>query len=87
MIFDWYKVLNRAEFEAAGLVSKEVEMILDGVGQKTILVTKGNVYSILVDGVYLSIGLGGKNPFVFGGYAVYLDSNDDIWMGIATSEN
>lgn len=82
MTFDWYKLLNRGEFEASGLVSKELDVILDGVGQKTVLVTKGNLYSIVIDGVMLSIGVTAANPFVFEGYAVYLDSNDDMWLGI-----
>ncbi len=85
MIFDWYKILNRAEFEALDLVSREVQVVLDGIGLKTILVTKGNLYSITYEGVMLSIGVTDENPFAFGGYAVYLDQNDDIWLGIATS--
>lgn len=85
MIFDWYKILNRGEFEAAGLVSREVDVILEGIGQKTVLVTRGNLVSIVYDGVMLSIGLSGSNPFIFGGYAAYLDQNDDIWLGIATT--
>lgn len=85
MIFDWYQIINRAEFEASGLVSKEVEAIFEGIGQKTVLVTRGNYVSIVIDGVMLSVGMAGQNPFLFGGHAVYLDQNDDIWLGVATT--
>lgn len=82
MIYDWYKIINRAEFLAAELVSKEVELILEGIGQRTILVTKGNLVSIVYEGVMLSIGLTEANPFAFDGHAVYLDADDNIWLGI-----
>lgn len=82
MIYDWYKIANKSDLDSASLVSKEVDAILDGVGQKKILVTKGNLYSILVDGVFLSIGLNDQNPFAFEGYAAYMDANEDIWLGI-----
>lgn len=87
MTFDWYKIINRGEFEATGLVSREVELLLDGIGLRTVLVTCGNYYSIIYDGVMLSIGMAGNNPFVFDGYAVYLDVNDDIWLGIQVDES
>lgn len=87
MTFDWYKVINRGEFEATGLVSREVQVILDGIGLRTVLVTSGNFYSIVYEGVMLSIGVTEANPFVFEGYAVYLDANDDIWLGIEVDES
>lgn len=82
MIFDWYKIINRAEFEALGLVSRELELELEGIGLATVLVTKGELYSLTYDGVFLSVGVTEDNPFVFEGYAVYLDAADDIWLGI-----
>lgn len=85
MIFDWYKIINRGEFLASGLVSKEITMIMNGAGQKTILVTNGNAVSITIDGVFLSVGMNGSNPFSFEGYGVYLDANDDIWLGMPTT--
>jgi hypothetical protein len=85
MIYDWYKVINKSEFEATGLVSREVNLILEGVGQRTVLVTIGNYFSITYNGVMLSIGMTDSNPFAFGGCAVYLDANDDVWLGIETS--
>ncbi len=85
MIYDWYKILNRAEFELEDLVSKELLLSLDGVGQKTVRVTRGNTYAITIDGVMLSVNMSDANPFEFGGYAIYLDAADDIWLGLPVS--
>ncbi len=87
MIFDWYKVINKPEFEATGLVSRELEVVLQGVGAKKILVTIGNYFSITIDDVMLSIGIGlpDANPFVFEDRAIYLDDDGDVWYGVLVS--
>jgi hypothetical protein len=83
MIFNWYRVINLAEFEATGLVSQEIEVVLAGIGLRTILVTKGRLVSIHYEGVTLSIGLTDANPFIFDGHAVYLHpTTGDIHLGI-----
>ena len=83
MSFNWYKILNVTEFLAADISSREVQVILQGIGGKTVLVTSGILVSLIYDGVMLSPGLLGENPFVFGGYAAYIDSvNQDLWLGI-----
>ncbi len=82
MIYDWYKILNRAEFEAEDLPSREVSVILEGIGAKTVMVTKGNTVSLVYEGVMLAPELNGLNPFPFGGYAAYVDPNGDLWLGI-----
>lgn len=87
MTFDWYKVINKAEFEATGLVSREVELILEGVGVKTVLVTMGNLLSITVDEVMLSFGLTEDNPFIFEERAIFVDANSDVWYGIKVNED
>lgn len=84
MIFDWYKIINKADFLAAELVSKEIEVFLEGVGLRTIVVTKGNLISLVYNGKFLSLGVTEDNPFIFDGHAVYLDENNDIWLGIQT---
>lgn len=78
----WYKIVNRAEFEATGLVSREIQVVLTGVGLRTILVTKGNLFAVTYDGTMLSPGLNDENPFVSGDYAIYEDSAQDIWLGV-----
>ena len=82
MIFNWYNIINLDDFIETGLVSRELDLILDGVGRSNIRVVHGNLYSIVYDGIMLSIGVTDDNPFIFEGHAVYLDSNRDVWLGI-----
>ncbi len=79
--YDWYKIINIADFEAADIPSRELTLELEGLGQKTILVTKGNLISILYEGIFLA-PVNGKNPFEFEEHAVYTDVNGDLWLGI-----
>lgn len=83
MTYTWYKIFNLTEFEAIGLVSKEYVLNLSGIGQKSILVFKGNEVSIQYMGVTLPIQLNTKNPFEFDGHAVYLNTTtQDVYLGI-----
>ncbi len=87
MNYDWYKIINKAEFEATELVSREVPLILGDLGEKTVLVTKGNYVSIVYEGVMLAVNMADANPFEFEGLAVYVNSADDIFLGIAIDED
>lgn len=86
MIFNWFKIFNLSEFLATDLVSKEYLVILEGVGQKEILVTRGNQISMVYEDVFLPIQFEDDNPFVRHGdaasYGIYKDANDDVWLGI-----
>lgn len=81
MIFEWYKIFNLLEFEALNLVSKEYTLDLEGRGEKTFLVSKAGLVAINYEGVMLGIGLEDENPFIFEGFAVYLDENNDVHFG------
>lgn len=84
--FDFYKIVNKAEFEATGLKSREFTMILEGLGQKTVLVTRQMLFCLIYDGVILPVNLdGADNPFEFGGYAAYIDDAGDVWLGVPAS--
>lgn len=82
MIYDWYLIFNKAEFEALELPSKEYTLNLEDIGEKTILVTQGNFVSILYEGVFLPLEMNTKNPFEFDGHAIYVDNNDDVYLGV-----
>lgn len=82
MTYDWYRIFNLEEFEDADLVSREYTVELDGLGVKTVLVTKGNEIGILFDEVFLIIGLNDQSPVVMDGRAAFLDSNGDVQVGI-----
>ena len=86
MIYTWFKIFNEGDFEAANLVSRTYSVNLEDIGQKDILVTKGNLISMTYEGVMLSLDMNGANPFEFEGFAIYRDENDDVWLGIAVPD-
>lgn len=86
MSYNWYKVFNKTEFEALGLVSAEYSFIFKNVGLKSVLVTQGNYLAVKFDDVFLTLNLNDKNPFEFENRAIYLDENDDVWVGIAVED-
>lgn len=86
MEYDWYNVFNLPDFEAEGLVSKKLEVVLDGIGEAEILITKGNTVAILYDEVFLPVNFLGNNPFARDGYAVYKGANGDVWLGVEQGE-
>lgn len=86
MTYDWYKIFNKAEFESEGLVSKNYEVELEDIGIKDILVTKGNLLNVSFDENFMPLELNDKNPFEFDDVAVYLDENDDVWIGYLQEE-
>lgn len=82
IVYDWYGIYNLDEFEALELPSLDVELYLEDIGLKSILISKGNLVSILYNGILLSVELNEKNPFEFEDHAVYLDEDNNIWLGI-----
>ena len=86
-MFDWFKIFNTTEFQNLNLVSKSYNVVLEGYGDYSILVTRSNNFNILFNGVFLSLNLNDKNPFVREGYAIYADENRDVYLGIALDDN
>lgn len=84
--YNWYKIFNLTEFEALDLVSKEYEVELEDVGLTSVLVTKGNLVSMIYDGVILSLNINDRNPFEFDGHACYIDASSDVYLGIEIEE-
>lgn len=82
MIYNWFKIFNKTEFDALDLVSKTYTFNLEGIGQKDVLVTKGLGYGITYQGVFLSLNLNDLNPFEFEGYAIYIDGDENVYLGI-----
>lgn len=82
MVYTWFKIFNITEFDALDLVSKTYTFILEGIGQKDVLVTKGITYGITYEGVFLSLNMIDRNPFEFEGYAIYVDADDNVYLGI-----
>lgn len=86
MIYTWYYIFNADDFNAEGLVSQTYTVILEGIGQKDILVTKGNFLGLTYEGVFLPLEMNDKNPFEFDSHAIYVDSNQNVFLGIAVAE-
>lgn len=87
MTYTWYNIFNKTVFEGLGLEFKEYTFNLEGIGQKTIIVSKGNYLSMTYEGIMLAINVNDQNPFLFDDHAIYLDENDDVWLGIKDSES
>lgn len=86
MNFDWYKIFNLTEFEATGLVSRTVTVFMEGIGTQEILITKGNLVSMMYADTLLPVEFLDKNPYSRAGddhtYAVFKDEAADVWLGI-----
>lgn len=80
-MIQWYNIYNKTDFEDANLVSRELTKTLGELGEKTILLTKGNGIGITIDGVFLVLELNDKNPFKSGDWLAYVDEDDEIWLG------
>ncbi len=81
MILNWYKTFNKDEFYDSNLISRTDTFELD-IGSLEMTIFRGNEFSIKVNDVLLAGNLNDKNPFVFEGYGIYLDDNEDIWIGV-----
>lgn len=87
MIYDWYKVFNKTEFEALDLVSKTYNVFLEGIGQKEILVTLGNELGMVYEDTFLMVDFGEENPWAISPYAVYRDEEtQDVYLGIESED-
>ncbi len=86
MNYNWYNIFNLTEWLATGLVSRSMSFIFDKNGEKEILITQGNHTNLLVDDVFLSLNFNEENPYARDGVAVFLDDNQDVWVGFEVEE-
>jgi hypothetical protein len=86
MTYNWYEVISIDDLNAEGTESVELEFYTYELGIVTILVTKGNYTSILYDGVFLSLDMNGKNPFIFENKGIFLGSDNIIYFGIKVED-
>lgn len=84
MISDYifYKIFHLQDFIDSGLVSRTIEVELEDIGLKEIMITRGNLISILYEGVFLSLDLNDKIPFEFEDYAIYEHTDGYVYLGI-----
>lgn len=81
-MWDWYRLINKNDFDNTNLVSQELTLVLEGIGQKTFMLTHGRLFSITVDDTMLAAGMNGKNPFIFNNRALYIDLDNVVWYGV-----
>lgn len=82
-MYNWYNIANLTAFLALDIVSQELTLELEGLGQKEILITKGNAVNVLYEGVFLTCQFNDSNPFVFDGMACFIDVDQNLWLGFA----
>jgi hypothetical protein len=83
---DWYLLFNLEEFEDAELVSRNLTLTLTDIGEKEILITKGNHVAIYYEDTFLPINFLDHNPYARDGRAVYLDEQGEVWLGIEVED-
>ena len=86
MIYTWYYIFNSDEFNLLGIPSRTYTVILDGIGQRDVLVTKGNLFGLTYNDVFLPLELNQKNPFEFENLAVQVHDNKNVFLGIAVPD-
>lgn len=86
MVYTWFKIFNTTEFDALGLVSKNYQVVLEGIGLRDILVTKGSNYGITYEGIFLPYDLNDQNPFYFEDHAICLNTDGYMYLGIGEEE-
>jgi hypothetical protein len=82
----WYNVYNRQDFIDEDLVSKELTLDLEDLGETIVLLTQGNCLGLAVDGTFLALELNDKNPMKSGDYLAYVDGDDEIWLGVISAD-
>lgn len=78
----FYKIFHYQDFLDTGLVSRSLNLELDEIGFKDILIVRGGLVSMYYEGVLVSINMNDQNPFEFDGYAAYLHSDGYVYLGI-----
>lgn len=87
MNYNWYNLFNYTEFQDTGLVSRTLSVNLEGIGDVEILITRGNTVAIQYEDAFLPVEFVDRNPYVQGTYAVYLDGDNNVWLGIEIEED
>jgi hypothetical protein len=82
MTYTWYKLFTLTDFLASELVSRTLRVNLETEGQKDILITRGNEIGVVYENTLLIVGMNGKNPYSRDGLAVYLDADQNVWLGV-----
>jgi len=90
MIFDWYNCFSKTDFLALSLLSKTYTVDLEGIGEESFTVYNQNYLSVAFRDVFIPLEFSDDNPTVREGdeanYALYLDADDNVWIGIEVED-
>ena len=79
----WYKLFLLSDFLDSGLVSRTYTYSFQGLGQKDVLATQGNLTAILFDDdIFIPLNFMDENPTYRDGYAGAVDDDGYVWLGI-----
>lgn len=82
MTINWFPIFIRQDFIDTGLVSQELSLDFGDLGTQSLLVTKGNLIGVLYNEVFLCLELNGENPMSFEDQLLWVDDDDQVWLGI-----
>ena len=84
--YDWYLIINRQDFIDMDIPIYTFQKILEGPGLKEISVVRGNKISIIYETILLTSFMNDNNPFYFEDHAIFVDVEEDIYLGILIEE-
>lgn len=77
----WFKVLEKSELDKIDFSSKEYTFDFQDLGEKKVTIFKGSLLSVLIDDVYLVLGIEGVNESSREGRLAMIDTQESLWLG------
>lgn len=85
-MYTWFNIFNLNDFDALNVPDYTFPIELQGRGEYVFRVCKGISYSVIVDGIFLTPGLNGRNGFNFQERSAYVDENRNLWVGFLNED-
>lgn len=82
-MWQWYKVFNLNNFDKLSVPDYVFEIELEDKGIQSFRICKGFLYSVIVDGIYLTPFLNDINGFNKNERSAYIDEERNLWVGYA----
>lgn len=85
-MWKWYKLINLSEIEKLGVPDYYLNVNMKDLGQQSILIAHGFVWSVCFLGYWISPTLNNRNGFsVQNKVSAYIDPDNNLW--VAYNEN
>lgn len=82
-MWQWYKIFNLNDFDKLSVPDYAFEIELEDKGVQSFRICKGFLYSVIVDGIYLTPFLNDMNGFNKNERSAYIDEERNLWVGYA----